>query len=62
MGNCAMLNNHICYYKDRTNSIIVGENDNNLTIQEIVRKDREENESNIFMLFQIEKKINKNKI
>ncbi len=51
MGNCAMLNNHICYYKDRTNSIIVGESDNNLTIQDIVKKDREENVSNIFMLF-----------
>ena len=51
MGNCAMLNNQICYYKDRTNSIIVGESDNNLTIQDIVKKDREENVSNIFMLF-----------
>jgi len=46
-----MLNNQICYYKDRTNSIIVGESDNNLTIQDIVKKDMEENVSNIFMLF-----------
>ena len=64
MGNCAMIKNNICYYKDKGSSIIVGEKDNNLSIQEIVKKDREEylNVSHIFMLFQIEKKINKSNL
>lgn len=53
MRNCAMIKNNICYYKDKGSSIIVGEKDNNLSIQEIVKKDREEylNVSHIFMLF-----------
>lgn len=50
MGNCAMINNNFCFIKDKKSSIIIND-ENNLTIQQILKKDRDKylNVSIIFM-------------